>query len=143
MAGAALTDRGAAIKTMGGFSHMDIRILGLLNDIAAQNSISSYTGGVSSLSFPQVFSDVTGINQMSVNDLFSALFPTNSVNVKVGNCSVTDKTWQRRDFPSWRFFQNNVSADSLNSWRAAGQSRQVWKHTYSGNSRKWVSGKWQ
>ena len=88
MAGAALTDRGAAIKTMGGFSHMDIRILGLLNDIAAQNSISSYTGGVSSLSFPQVFSDVTGINQMSVNDLFSALFPTNSVNVKVGNCSV-------------------------------------------------------
>lgn len=120
MAGAALTDRGAAIKTMGGFSHMDIRILGLLNDIAAQNSISSYTGGVSSLSFPQVFSDVTGISQMSVNDLFSALFPTNSVNVKVGNCSVTDKTWQRRDFPSWRFFQDNVSADSLNSWRAAG-----------------------
>ena len=99
---------------------MDIRILGLLNDIAAQNSINSYTGVGNSLSFPQVFSDVTGLSQMSVNDLFSALFPTNSVNVKVGNCNVTDKTWQRRDFPSWRFFQDNVSADSLNSWRAAG-----------------------
>ena len=99
---------------------MDIRILGLLNDIAAQNSINSYTGVGNSLSFPQVFSDVTGLSQMSVNDLFSALFPTNSVNVKVGNCNVTDKTWQRRDFPSWRYFQDNVSADSLNSWRAAG-----------------------
>ena len=99
---------------------MDIRILGLLNDIAAQNSINSYTGVGNSLSFPQVFSDVTGLSQMSVNDLFSALFPTNSVNVKVGNCNVTDKTWQRRDFPSWRYFQDNVSADSLNSWRASG-----------------------
>ena len=99
---------------------MDIRVLGLLNDIAAQNSINSYTGVGNSLSFPQVFSDVTGLSQMSVNDLFSALFPTNSVNVKVGNCNVTDKTWQRRDFPSWRYFQDNVSADSLNSWRASG-----------------------
>lgn len=99
---------------------MDIRILGLLNDITAQNSINSYTGVGSSLSFPQVFSDVTGLSQMSVNDLFSVIFPTNSVNVKVGNCNVTDKTWQRRDFPSWRYFQDNVSADSLNSWRAAG-----------------------
>ena len=99
---------------------MDIRILGLLNDIAAQNSINSYTGVGNSLSFPQVFSDVTGINQISTTDLFSAIFPQNNVNVKVGNCNVTDKTWQRADFPSWRYFQDNVSADSLNSWRAAG-----------------------
>lgn len=99
---------------------MDIRVLGLLNDIAAQNSISSYAGVGNSLSFPQVFSNAMGMNQISVNDLFSAMFPTNSVNVKVGNCNVTDKTWQRRDFPSWRYFQDNVSADSLNSWRAMG-----------------------
>lgn len=99
---------------------MDIRILGLWNDITAQNSINSLTGGVSSLSFPQVFSNAMGINQISTADLLSALFPTNNVNVKVGNCNVTDKTWQRRDFPSWRYFQDNVSADSLNSWRATG-----------------------
>ena len=97
---------------------MDIRILGLLNDIAAQNSINSYTGVGNSLSFPQVFSDVMGLGQISTTDMFSALFPTNNVNVKVGNCNVTDKTWQRMDFPSWRYFQDNVSADSLNSWRA-------------------------
>ena len=99
---------------------MDIRILGLLNDITAQNSINSYTGVGNSLSFPQVFSNAMGMNQISVNDLFSAMFPTNNVNVKVGNCNVTDKTWQRRDFPSWRYFQDNVSADSLNSWRVTG-----------------------
>lgn len=99
---------------------MDISILGLLNDIAAQNSINSYTGIGTGLSFPQIFSNAMGLNQISTNDLFSAIFPTNSVNVKVGNCNVTDKTWQRRDFPSWRYFQDNVSADSLNSWRAAG-----------------------
>ena len=99
---------------------MDIRILGLLNDIAAQNSINSYTGVGTSLSFPQVFSDVMGLGQISTTDMFSALFPANNVNVKVGNCNVTDKTWQRADFPSWRYFQDNVSADSLNSWRAAG-----------------------
>ena len=99
---------------------MDIRVLELLNDIAAQNSINSYTGVGTSLSFPQVFSDVMGLGQISTTDMFSALFPTNNVNVKVGNCNVTDKTWQRMDFPSWRYFQDNVSADSLNSWRAAG-----------------------
>lgn len=99
---------------------MDIRVLGLLNDIAAQNSINSYTGIGTGLSFPQVFSDAMGIGQISTNDLFSAMFPTNSVNVKVGNCNVTDNTWLRRDFPSWRYFQDNVSADSLNSWRATG-----------------------
>ena len=99
---------------------MDIRVLGLLNDIAVQNSINSYTGVGNSLSFPQVFSDVMGLGQISTTDMFSALFPTNNVNVKVGNCNVTDKTWQRMDFPSWRYFQDNVSADSLNSWRAAG-----------------------
>ena len=106
---------------MGGIEDMDIRSLGLLNNIAAQGSINSLTGGVSSLSFPQIFSDVMGIGQLSTTDLFSAIFPTNSVNVKVGNCNVTDKTWQRMDFPSWRYFQDNVSADSLNSWRAAGE----------------------
>ena len=105
---------------MGGIEDMDIRSLGLLNNIAAQGSINSLTGEVSSLSFPQIFSDVMGIGQLSTTDLFSAIFPTNSVNVKVGNCNVTDKTWQRMDFPSWRYFQDNVSADSLNSWRAAG-----------------------
>lgn len=99
---------------------MDIRVLGLLNDMAAKNSISSYTGVGNSLSFPQVFSDVTGLGQISTTDLFSALFPANNVNVKVGNCNVTDKIWQRADFPSWRYFQDNVSADSLNSWRASG-----------------------
>ena len=99
---------------------MDIRILGLLNDIVAQNSINSLEGGVSGLSFPQVFSDVMGLGQISTTDMFSALFPTNNVNIKVGNCNVTDKTWQRMDFPSWRYFQDNVSADSLNSWRATG-----------------------
>ena len=97
---------------------MDIRVLGLLNDIAAQNTINSYTGVGNSLSFPQVFSDVMGLGQISTTDMFSALFPTNNVNIKVGNCNVTDKTWQRMDFPSWRYFQDNVSADSLNSWRA-------------------------
>lgn len=99
---------------------MDIRIFGLLNDIAAQNSINSYTGVGNGLSFPQVFSDVMGLGQLSTADLFSAIFPANNVNVKVGNCNVTDKTWQRADFPSWRYFQDNVSADSLNSWRATG-----------------------
>lgn len=99
---------------------MDIRVLGLLNDIAAQNSINSYTGVGNSLSFPQVFSNAMGMSQISAMDLFSAMFPTNSVNVKVGNCNVTGQTWQRSDFPAWRYFQDNVSADSLNSWRATG-----------------------
>lgn len=99
---------------------MDIRVLGLLNDIAVQNSINSYADIGTGLSFPQVFSNAMGIGQISTNDLFSAIFPANNVNVKVGNCNVTDKTWLRRDFPSWRYFQDNMSADSLNSWRPTG-----------------------
>lgn len=99
---------------------MDVSSLGLLSNLITQSTINSFAGVGNSLSFPQVFSNAMGIGQISTNDLFSAIFPTNNVNVKVGNCNVSSKTWQRRDFPSWRYFQDNVSADSLNSWRPTG-----------------------
>ncbi len=99
---------------------MDVSSLGLLSNLITQNTVNSFAGTESSLSFPQVFSGAMGMNQISTLDLLSAIFPTNSVSVKAGNCNVLSQIWQRSDFPAWRYFQDNVSADSLNSWRPTG-----------------------
>ena len=99
---------------------MDIQSLGILSSITAQGNINTIVDKGNSLSFPQIFSEIRGTNQISANDMFSAAFPTNDVSVKVGNCDISSKIWERKDFPVWQYFQDNVIADSLNNWKPAG-----------------------
>ena len=100
--------------------NMDIQSLGILSSITAQGNINTIVDKGNSLSFPQIFSEIRGTNQISANDMFSAAFPTNDVSVKVGNCDISSKIWERKDFPVWQYFQDNVIADSLNNWKPAG-----------------------
>lgn len=99
---------------------MDIQLLGLMSSLAAQGNINSIVGKGNRPSFSQIFSAIRGTDQISVEDMFSAAFPANDVSIKVGNCDVADEIWERKDFPFWQYFRDDVSADSLNNWKPAG-----------------------
>lgn len=99
---------------------MDIQSLGILSSITAQGNINAIVDKGNSLSFPQIFSEISGTNQISAKDIFSAAFPTNDVSVKAGNCDISSKIWERQDFPVWQYFQDDVNADSLNNWKPTG-----------------------
>ncbi len=99
---------------------MDIQSLGLLSSITAQGNINTIVDKGNSLSFPQIFSEIRGTNRISAKDMFSAAFPANDVSVKAGNCDIASKIWERKDFPVWQYFKDDVSADSLNNWKPTG-----------------------
>lgn len=99
---------------------MDIQSLGLLSRVAAQGNINTIVDKGNNLSFPQIFSEIRGTNQISTKYMFSAVFPTNNVSVKAGNCDISSEIWERKDFPVWQYFQNDVRVDSLNNWKPTG-----------------------
>ena len=68
---------------------MDIQSLGILSSIAAKVNINTKVNKGNNLSFPQIFSETMGTNQISAKDMFSAVFPTNDVSVKAGNCDIS------------------------------------------------------
>lgn len=99
---------------------MDIQSFGILSRIATQGNTNTIVDKGNNLSFPQIFSEIRGINQISTKDMFSAAFPANDVSVKAGNCDIDSEIWERKDFPVWQYFQDDVSADSLNNWKPTG-----------------------
>ncbi len=40
----------------------------------------------------------------------------------VGNADIPSWKWQRNDFPFWKYFQKNTSADALNDWEPKGEN---------------------
>ena len=101
----------------GGFEDMDIQSLGILSSIAAKVNINTKMNKGNNLSFPQIFSETMRTNQISAKDMFSKAYPANDVNVKVGNCDIANEIWERKDFPVWQYFQDDVSVGSLNNWK--------------------------
>lgn len=51
---------------------------------------------------------------------FADAFPQYDVVTHVGNTDVSSANWQRNDFPFWKYFNKNTSADSLNDWKPSG-----------------------
>lgn len=96
---------------------MGIQPLETLSNIVLQSGTNAVTGRKNSLSFPEVFSTVRGTNQKTEANAFSAAFPINDVSIKAGNCDVDDEIWKRKDFPAWRYFQEDEAADCLNHWK--------------------------
>lgn len=72
------------------------------------------------VSFGDILAAVQNEDTVSAKDMFSAAFSDYSVDVKAGDCSVPFSTWGRKDFPAWKFFQEDTGADSLNEWKARG-----------------------
>ena len=40
----------------------------------------------------------------------------------VGNADISPANWQRNDFPYWKYFDKDTSADALNDWRPTGEN---------------------
>ena len=51
---------------------------------------------------------------------FTDAFPQYNVVTHVGNADISPAHWQRNDFPFWKYFQKDTSADALNDWRPVG-----------------------
>ena len=72
------------------------------------------------VSFGDILAAVQNEDTVSPQDMFSAAFSDYNVKVKSGNCSVPSSYWDRKDFPAWKLFQDDTSADCLNRWRPQG-----------------------
>ena len=51
---------------------------------------------------------------------FADAFTRYDVNTHIGNADISDAVWQRNDFPIWRYFDKNASAECLNGWTPTG-----------------------
>lgn len=51
---------------------------------------------------------------------FADAFSQYDVITHVGNADISPANWQRNDFPFWKYFQKDTSADALNDWRPVG-----------------------
>ncbi|MCI9441282.1 MAG: hypothetical protein HFH15_08640 [Ruminococcus sp.] len=51
---------------------------------------------------------------------FVDAFSQYDVVTHVGNANISPANWQRNDFPFWKYFQKDTSADALNDWRPVG-----------------------
>ena len=74
----------------------------------------------SNVSFGDILAAVQNKDTVSAQDMFSVAFSDYNVKVKSGDCSVSSANWERKDFPAWKFFQDDTGADCLNTWKAKG-----------------------
>ena len=72
------------------------------------------------VSFGDILEAVSNKDAVSAQDMFSAAFSDYNVKVKSGDCNVSSSNWGRKDFPAWKFFQDDTSADCLNTWKPRG-----------------------
>ncbi len=73
------------------------------NDYISRLSKEYSTGKVGATSFEDAFSHYDVITH-------------------VGNADIPSWKWQRNDFPFWKYFQKNTSADALNDWEPKGEN---------------------
>ena len=85
------------------------------------NSSTGISRNVSNnVSFGDILAAVQNKDTVSAQDMFSAAFQDYNVKVKSGDCSVSSSNWERKDFPAWKYFQDDTGADCLNTWKARG-----------------------
>lgn len=51
---------------------------------------------------------------------FADAFSQYDVITHVGNANISSSNWQRNDFPFWKYFRKDTSADALNDWKPVG-----------------------
>ena len=95
-----------------------------INNTVDENSYN-VIGNQDIPSFAQVLSGVSE-NISDVSDMFQVTFPNYNVQTKAGNCNVPWESWNRNDFPIWKYFQKNTSAECLNNWRGVGPEPPQW-----------------
>ena len=94
----------------------------LIGAIAKQaNTNTGISRNISNhVSFGDILEAVSNKDVVSAQDMFSLAFSDYNVKVKSGDCNVSASNWGRKDFPAWKFFQDDTSADCLNTWKPKG-----------------------
>ncbi len=81
--------------------------------IAYANKMAGSTDYISAISKAYSTGIVGAVN-------FKDAFSQYDVITHVGNADISPANWQRNDFPFWKYFQKDTSADALNDWRPVG-----------------------
>lgn len=94
----------------------------LIGAIAKQtNTNTGISRNISNnVSFGDILEAVSNKDAVSAQDMFSLAFSDYNVKVKSGDCNVSSSNWGRKDFPAWKFFQDDTGADCLNTWKPKG-----------------------
>ena len=94
----------------------------LIGAIAKQaNTNTGISRNISNnVSFGDILEAVSNKDAVSAQDMFSLAFSDYNVKVKSGDCNVSSSNWGRKDFPAWKFFQDDTGADCLNTWKPRG-----------------------
>lgn len=79
----------------------------------SETQISAYAGYIANISRAYSTGKPNATN-------FEDAFPMYDVVTHVGNTDVSSVNWQRNDFPFWKYFDKNASADCLNNWQPKG-----------------------
>lgn len=85
---------------------------GSFAEIAAEK-VAGATDGISAISRAYSTGKAGATN-------FEDAFPQYDVITHVGNANISSGNWQRNDFPFWKYFDRNTSADALNDWKPEG-----------------------
>ena len=85
---------------------------GSFAEIAAEK-VAGATDGISAISRAYSTGKAGATN-------FEDAFPQYDVITHVGNANISSGNWQRNDFPFWKYFDKNTSADALNDWKPEG-----------------------
>ena len=92
----------------------------MIKQINANSSTSINRNIGSGVSFGDILEAVQNKDTVFAQDMFSVAFSDYNVKVKSGDCSVSSANWERKDFPAWKYFQDDTGADCLNTWKAKG-----------------------
>lgn len=98
----------------------NVLIGAMIKQTSANTSESINRNIGSNVSFGDILAAVQNKDTVSAQDMFSVAFSDYNVKVKSGDCSVSSSNWGRKDFPAWKFFQDDTDADCLNQWKPRG-----------------------
>ena len=98
----------------------NVLIGAMIKQTNANSSTSINRNIGSGVSFGDILEAVQNKDTVFAQDMFSVAFSDYNVKVKSGDCSVSSANWERKDFPAWKYFQDDTGADCLNTWKAKG-----------------------
>ena len=112
IAAAKVAEKGASLR-----SENEIRTIAVGNYMGEsyEERISKITDKTVASAFQTAYA-----KKMAGETNFEDAFPQYDVIIHVGNANISSGNWQRNDFPFWKYFDKNTSADALNDWKPEG-----------------------
>ena len=122
----AVAERANEMRTTGAITYMgesyEERISKITDKVAASAFQTAYAKKMAGATdYISTISKAYSTGKVGATS-FEDAFPQYEVITHVGNANVSSGNWQRNDFPFWKYFDRNTSADALNDWRPEGEN---------------------